>query len=108
MQAMLNTIHSAKIEYIDKICYAAAQSNIVKRLFIFGSAVTDSCTDDSDLDICVDTDCEDNDVKLFNLYSTISKICDYNCDILTYRKLGSQIKGEVDSKGVIVYESEKS
>lgn len=100
-------INPIKQDYVDKICDAAKESGIVNRLIIFGSAVTDHCDQESDLDICVDTDCEDNNRALFKLYVSMSRICDYNCDILTYSKLGEKIRNEVDQKGVLVYEAGK-
>lgn len=101
-------INPIKKDYVDKICDAAKESGIVNRLIIFGSAVTDYCEKESDLDICVDTDCADNNRALFRLYVKMSKICDYNCDILTYSKLGEKIRYEVEQKGVLVYEAGKS
>lgn len=101
-------INQVKRGYVDELCAVAKESGIVNRLYIFGSAVTDDCSQESDLDICVDTDLADNDRALFKLYVRMSKICDYNCDILTYSKLGKKIKEEVDNKGVIVYETGKS
>ncbi len=98
-------INPVKQVYVDKICDAAKESGIVNRLFIFGSAITEQCDGESDLDICVDTDCADNNRALFRLYVQISRICDYNCDILTYSKLGEKIRNEIDQKGVLVYEA---
>lgn len=90
-------------DYVDKICNAAKESGIVNRLIVFGSAVTEHCSHESDLDICVDTDCADNNRELFKLYARMSKICDYNCDILTYSKLGEGLKTEIDQTGIVVY-----
>ena len=42
-------------------------------------------------------------MDLFEVSSSISKACDYNCDILTYGKLQGKIKEKVDTKGVVVY-----
>lgn len=102
----LNKINIKKESMVSEICKLATSSDIVKRIIIFGSAITDECTEDSDLDICVDTDCKDKDMRLYGLYCEISKISDYNCDILTYKKLGSVLKDEVDKNGIIVYEIE--
>lgn len=76
----------------------------IKRMIIFGSGVSDSCTEDSDLDICLDIEGSTIGVDLFEISKNISKACDYNCDMLTYGKLKGKIKDEIDSKGVVVYE----
>ena len=73
-------------------------------LFIFGSSVTDYCSKDSDIDICLDIEGSTKGMDLFEVSKNISKVCGYNCDMLTYGKLQGKIKEEVDTKGVVVYE----
>lgn len=102
----LEAIHMTKRNVVEEICKIAASSGIVNRMFVFGSAVTDRCIKDSDIDICINTDYDDKNMKLYDLYSEISKVCDYNCDILTYNKLGNSLKDEVDKNGIVVYEIE--
>ena len=81
----------------------AREYPFVKRLIIFGSTVTDHCTEESDIDVCADVDCPDRGRDLHNLHVALCKTCDANCDILIYRRLDGQIKDEVDRKGVTVY-----
>ena len=76
----------------------------IKRMIIFGSGVTDNCSEDSDLDICLDIEGSTKGMDLFEVSKNISKACNYNCDMLTYGKLQGRIKEEVDQKGVVVYE----
>ena len=76
----------------------------IKRMIIFGSGVTDHCSVDSDLDICLDIEGSTKGMDLFEIAKNISKACDYNCDMLTYGKLKGRIKDEIDAKGVVVYE----
>jgi Predicted nucleotidyltransferases len=99
----LDKIHILKRKLVYEICKTAASSDIVKRIIVFGSAITDKCTEDSDVDICVDIDCDDKDMRLYTLYINISKTCEYNCDILNYRKLGSDLKRQIDKNGIVVY-----
>lgn len=60
----IDAIHITKRKIAEEICKIVDSSNIVKRLIIFGSAVTDRCSAESGIDICIDTDCSDNDMKL--------------------------------------------
>ena len=76
----------------------------IKRMIIFGSSVTDYCSKDSDIDICLDIEGSTKGMDLFEVSKNISKVCGYNCDMLTYGKLQGKIKEEVDTKGVVVYE----
>ena len=76
----------------------------IKRMIIFGSGVTNYCSEDSDLDIRLDIEGSTRGMDMFEVSKNISKACDYNCDMLTYGKLKGRIKDEVDEKGVVVYE----
>jgi len=104
---MRNTskINTKKRDIIDSVCSIAENTPIVKRLIVFGSGVTDECRDDSDIDVCVDINCDTKDLRLFNLRASINKICDYNCDFVVYSHIGDTLKKEIDNKGVVVYES---
>lgn len=104
----LNSINSIKRPIVEDICNIVKESGIVKRLFVFGSSVTNECSEDSDIDLCLDTDYADANVNLIRLYQKIGKACDFDCDILKYNKLGAGLKSEVDRKGVVVYDIEQS
>ena len=96
-------VNRIKLDSVNKMINVARKYPFVKRLIIFGSSVTDYCTEESDIDVCVDIDCPDRGRDLHNLHVELCKTCDANCDILIYRRLNGQIKKEVDKKGVIVY-----
>lgn len=102
----LEVIHITKRKIVEEISNLVAASDIVNRMYVFGSSVKDTCSDESDIDICIDTNCSDNDMRLYDLYCKISKACDYNCDILTYHKLGITLQNEINKNGIIVYEIE--
>lgn len=103
----INKIKRKKINnvlhYIDSVNKQTGRDN-VKRVIIFGSSITDDCTEDSDIDICLDTeyDCKNRD--FFKIYGNIEIIAEDLCDILIYRKLNGDLKREIDKKGVTVYE----
>ncbi len=96
-------VNRIKLDSVNEMINVARKYPFVKRLIIFGSSVTDYCTEESDIDVCADVDCPDRGRDLHNLHVELCKTCDANCDILIYRRLSGQIKKEVDKKGVIVY-----
>ena len=49
----------------------------IKRMIIFGSGVTDNCTDESDLDICLDIEGSTRGLDLIEVSGKINKACDY-------------------------------
>ena len=73
-------------------------------MIIFGSSITDQCREQSDVDICLSTTYDIRSGNLSKLFSSLNKICGYNCDILLYERLGKRLKNEIDKKGVTVYE----
>ena len=99
----ISKINRKKVDFVRKMVEVVQNYDIVKRLIIFGSAVTENCTDESDIDICADIAYREKGLKVYNLGVDLSRICDGNCDILFYDRLKGQIKDEVDKKGVVVY-----
>ena len=75
----------------------------MKRIYIFGSAVTPNCSVDSDIDICINADTTDG-MAIYNLQREIGDICDWNCDIIMYSNMGSRLRDTINREGVIVYE----
>ena len=103
----IERIHPIQLDKIKRIIVELDKSHIVRRAVVFGSSVTDACTDDSDLDLCLDLNCSSRDMRLYELSNRIQKICEYSCDLLIYGNIleGSPIKKEIDSKGVDIYVS---
>lgn len=104
----ISRINRKKIDCVRKMVEVVQNHDIVKRLIIFGSAVTEDCTDESDIDICADISYREKGLKVYNLGADLSRICNGNCDILFYDRLKGQIKDEVDKKGVVVYAAGES
>lgn len=76
----------------------------IKRLILFGSVADGTNTEDSDIDLCIDTTYDIRDPGLFKICADINKACGYMCDLLHYNRLAGPIKQEVDRKGVILYD----
>ena len=105
MEEMIDVskVNNIKKAYVCQMIDVAREHDIVKRLIIFGSAVTDHCTDESDIDICADVSYQEKGLKVYKLGADLARICNGNCDILFYDRLKGRIKDEVDTKGVVVY-----
>jgi len=76
----------------------------IKKMIIFGSAVTDHCLESSDVDICLVINGSTRGREMYELSRDLSWACGHHCDILKYHKLSDMFKAEIDKKGVLVYE----
>lgn len=76
---------------------------VVNKIVVFGSAISDECTEDSDIDLCIYSDYNNTNNTYMDMRGKLmDKIGDI-CDILTYSRLNDNWKEIVD-KGVVVYE----
>ncbi|MCD8067667.1 MAG: nucleotidyltransferase domain-containing protein [Lachnospiraceae bacterium] len=96
-------VNAIKKEEVEKVIQIARKTDVIRRLIIFGSTVTDECREESDVDMCLDISCETSDKRLRRPMYEFNEACDFNCDILFYHKLGEKLKKEIDSNGVEVY-----
>ena len=101
----LSAIDARKQDTVISLCDLAEKTPIVKRIIVFGSAATQTCNDNSDIDICYDISCSTQDQRTRDLSLKTSMLCDYNCDVVYYNLIGSNLKKEIDTKGITVYES---
>lgn len=87
------------LEYIEQI-----NDGIVEKVILFGSSVTGSCTEKSDIDICLVSDGTCKNPVFFQIRGGLESVMDDLCDILVYQRIGGPLKKEIDQKGVVVYE----
>ena len=80
------------------------KNGIIKKIILFGSAVTDDCTNDSDIDLCFVSEGTCSDTVFFHIFGGIGLAMDDLCDILIYKDLKGKVKDEIDKKGVVIYE----
>ena len=71
------------------------ENNKIKRIIIFGSSVTDKCHIGSDVDIYVET--QTNNIELKNQHN-------FEYDLWTNNTVDKRLMKEINDKGVIVYE----
>ncbi len=103
---MVNTSSISKIKRatVENMIKVAQENSDIRRMIVFGSSVTDRCTESSDIDLCLDIDCDIKSISLYHTLSKMGKLCDFNYDILFYDRVKGHIKEEIDEKGVVVYE----
>ena len=99
------SINIIKMDQVIKAVEAAKKNSVIKRMVIFGSAVGDFCTEDSDIDICVDIEGSIESMAYYNAAREIRKACEDNCDLLVMNRLNDKMKKEIIKKGIEVYVS---
>lgn len=109
--AIINTTRISEIKK-DKIMLAlnfieaeSRREKVIDKVILFGSCITDNCTEASDIDICLVSKYDCKNKNFFNIYGGLPLILDDACDILIYSKLHGALKAEIDKNGVVVYES---
>lgn len=100
----LDRIHRLKRDSVRRCVEIARKNSDVRKLIVFGSSITDNCTYDSDIDLCLDVVGGTRNLSLFNTVSDMSIACNGECDILIYDKLADRLRNTIDRKGVTVYE----
>ena len=104
-----NRINKLKLDKVKKaIAFIEAESKkekVIDRVILFGSTITDDCTNRSDIDLCLVTNYDCKNKTFFNIYGRLPLVMDDSCDILIYSKLRGALKNEIDQKGVVIYES---
>lgn len=99
----INSIKRNKIERGLLFLEKNNNDNIIEKVIVFGSSVTDYCTEESDIDICLFTDKNTSNKVFFNIYGNLPLIIDDLCDIVIFNKIDKRLQQEILSKGVVVY-----
>lgn len=91
---------------LDEIKYLCLK-NKVKSLFVFGSAIRDELTDESDIDFLVDiesTDPYEYTDQYYNLKFSLQEILGRSIDLVESRAIRNKfLKEEIDRTKVAVY-----
>ena len=104
MTKNISMIDKSKQSIVQRLCDLSEKTPIVTKLLVFGSAASNTCTEDSDIDICFYINTDVSDKRAFNLTCDAAEICDDNCDILYSSLIGPGFREKIESKGVVVYE----
>ena len=104
----LEQINSIKRDKIQKGCEYVQKMNekfpVIQKMVVFGSSITNECSQESDIDICLFTDYDASNPVFFQIYGNLPLVMDDICDILLFKKLTGKIKDEILEKGIVVYE----
>ena len=110
MSDKIRKIHPLKQAEINDIVEKAKTDRNIKRVIVFGSAITNRCNPFSDVDICIDWNMPSHDEdgvfvkETLDLMKYISLRTKGNSDVLAYDDIeNEQMKQAVD-EGVVVYE----
>ncbi len=104
MTKNISLIDKSKQDIVKRLCELSQETPIVTKLLVFGSAASNSCTEDSDIDICFYINTDVSDRRAFNLTCDAAAICNDNCDILYSSLISLDFKNKIESTGVFVYE----
>ena len=88
------------MEYIDRM---NAIEPVIDKIVVFGSAVSDDCREDSDIDVCLFSQFNNQNQTYRTVRGRLMDEMDDVCDIIRYDRLNDAFK-EVIDKGVVVYE----
>ncbi len=103
----INKIKYDKIKKCLDFVEKTNKDNIVQKIYLFGSSISNECTENSDIDLCLVTDYNSSNSVFFKIFGNIPLVMNDNCDILIYSKLKGKIKEEIDKKGVLIYKYQK-
>lgn len=89
---------------VQKVIDTSSQIPEIKRVIVFGSALTLNCGIKSDLDIAVDIPDIQSEDEFLKLVRPIRRAISVDSDILHYNEIKNKLLlSEIDSKGVDVY-----
>lgn len=101
----INPIKRAKIEKgIDLIEKCNAKEKVVDKMIIFGSSTGDECTEESDIDVCLISDCTTTNNVYCEVFGGLEIAMDDLVDVINFKRMGEQLRTEVLKNGVTVYE----
>ncbi|MBR6466530.1 MAG: nucleotidyltransferase domain-containing protein, partial [Desulfovibrio sp.] len=100
----ISPIKRAKIEKgIDLVEQCNENEKIIEKMIIFGSSVTNHCTEDSDIDVCLVSDYTTANNAYFRVHSGLGRVMDDVVDIFNFKRIVEKLKNEISKKGIIVY-----
>jgi len=99
----LNKVNKIKEDMINYVVKTAEESKLDVVIYLFGSAIRDDCTEDSDIDLAIDTDLDICDSRLVMLYRNIRRACDRNCDVIYFPVVSDGAFRDNILKGIRIY-----
>ncbi|MBR4746591.1 MAG: nucleotidyltransferase domain-containing protein, partial [Desulfovibrio sp.] len=89
----ISPIKRAKIEKgIDLVEQCNENEKIIEKMIIFGSSVTNHCTEDSDIDVCLVSDYTTANNAYFGVHGGLGRVMDDAVDIFNFKQIGEKLK----------------
>lgn len=113
VMSMEKQIHSLKRRIVYEIVEMAKKHTCIQKIVVFGSAITDRCTEHSDIDLWIDCsiNCYDSQgvfvPEVDEIISEIDAITNYNADILFNEQLVGSYVEDSARNGVCVYDKDE-
>lgn len=79
-------------------------SGVIDKVILFGSCVTNVCTEESDLDVCLVSKYNAKNDTFFRIFGGFEIASGDVCDVTVYDKIGEKLRKEIDKNGVVIYE----
>ena len=105
----INIIKREKIlnglKYIEKL---DENDNVIDKILIFGSAVRDDCTENSDIDICYSSKYPLKSFQISKFFGDFPLFANDICDIIPFEEVDGSLKRTIVTNGITVYEYTKN
>ncbi len=103
----INKVKRDKVENgIDFIENLNKNENIIDKMIVFGSSVTEECTEESDIDVCLVSDYTTANNVYFRIHGGLGRVMDdVVVDVFNFKRVGDKLKNEILKKGVVVYKN---
>ena len=102
---------SEKADLYSKNFIALCKKHKVKKLYVFGSAVSGNFTDESDLDVLVELNESDPLIRgelLLSLWNELELYCHRKVDLLTFNSLRNPyLKESINNTKKLLYDGSK-
>lgn len=96
----ISPIKRAKVEKgIDLVEKWNENEKIIEKMIIFGSSVTNYCTEDRDIDVCLISDFTTANDAYFRVHGGLSIAMDDVVDVFNFKRIGEKFKNEILKKG---------
>ena len=100
----ISPIKKAKIEKgIDLVEQCNENEKIIEKMIIFGNSVTNHCTEDSDIDVCLVSDYTTANNAYFEVHGGLGRVMDEVVDIFNFKRIGEKLKNKISKNDIIVY-----
>ena len=98
------------IDEIKKLLEQILKNTDVERAILFGSYAKNNPTQNSDIDILIDSEGKIKGLKFFSIIEVIKETFNKDVDVIEKSEInvGSKIEKEINNTGVVIYERQNN